>query len=632
MKILPIGYPDITAYPHHAHLYAIMNGIDKYENYKLPWLSNNYVQLEFEADNLDFSIGFDILPLLENCPWLIKDSISYEMISEKWDNIIDFLIDAINIDYYIYIEVDEFHIKEYDNYQKEHLSHTILIYGYDDITKEFYVADFFKNRKYYFAKVAFEEIKKGYENMPTTFLLGVFLLRKKDNSYFTYEFNRSGLIKNLEDFLYSQNTKERNMIINYTRVMPHVKESVFGLNVFDSICYSFSQTGYVPLTNLYVIKEHIKVLEIIVLQLSELGLVENWENIYFGLQGIYKKSELCVNSYVKYHISNNKQLITRIIDLIQEIKIIEEKLVKKIITNLRVEENYNAFNNMYFHATQVGLRLFNTTFDRDVFKTIDDTSYLQVTFWGIGIIYAADKGNSYGKCDVYLDGEKYGVVSLKSENVHEIQEVLYINNLSNTFHTIRFRSADKGIINFKYLKNIKNDSELSNLQDVSLKFVEVDKETMGNWKGKYGEYGYVIPGSEWNYPIYGDIAIQKLNLYVNSEINVSNSLLQSPLNCERVNRCYYCEKQEVVNVIVTGKKKRKITLYLLDWTPFDEIKCSVTVRSLNTKEELDFRTIENMKNGVYITYEVLGACEFIIQYNDLKQNRAYGDFYGLFFD
>ena len=501
MKTLPIGYPDITAYPHHAHLYSIMNGIDKYEKYKLPWLSNNYVQLEYESDNLDFSIGFDILPLLENCPWLIKDSISHEMISEKWDDIIDFLIDAINVNYYIYIEVDEFYIKEYDNYKKKHLSHTILIYGYDEEVKEFYVADFYKDRKYYFAKVTFEEIKKGYENISTTFLLGIILLRKKDSSYFTYEYSRTGLIKNLEDFLYSKNTKERNMIINYKRVMPHVNESVFGLSVFDSICYSFSKTGYVPLTNLYVIKEHIKVLEIIVLQLSKLGLVEDWENIYFVLQDIYRKSELSIYLNIKYRISNKNQLITRIIELIQEIKTKEELLVKKIIDNIRMEESYNTFNNLYFHATQVGLRLFNTTSDKEMFKTIDDTSYFQVTFWGIGIIYVAERGSAYGRCEIYLDGEKYGELSLGTDKESGLQEVLRIDNLTNTLHTIRIQSVNKEIINFKYLKNIQTKSELNNSQDIFLKFIEFDKETTGNWKGRYGRYGYVIPGSEWNYPI-----------------------------------------------------------------------------------------------------------------------------------
>lgn len=430
IKVLPVGQPDITAYPHHAHLFSILNGIDEQGKYKLPWLCNNYIQLEYESGNIDFSIGYDILPILENCAWLVKDSISFEMIKKKWSDVVGFIVDAIDTGHYVYMEVDEYYIREYDNYNKKHLSHTILIYGYNEISKEFFVADFFKNRKYYFAKATFEEVKKGYDNAPTTFLQGIFLFHKRDEYSFSYEYNVMALIKNLEDFIYARNTKLRNMVINYPHIMPHKEESVFGIDAINVIYENLIKTRVVSNTHLWVIKEHIRVLKMIVLELSELCLVKDASILLFLICDIEKKSQIIINLCIKQQITNASTIISRIQELLEEIREGEKSIVYQLLKIIRKEEKYDTFNNLYFNAIETGIRAMNCKFSEGLFIIQEENSYVQVTFLGTGIICFLEAIEKDEACKVYLDGNEYRDILL-------VKKEIRMHRLPYAFHTIR---------------------------------------------------------------------------------------------------------------------------------------------------------------------------------------------------
>ena len=136
IKILPVKYPEITSYPHHANLLSILSNNQEH----LAWFYNHYFQLAIRESQdkgldfykrLDFYIGYGVFTLIKNCPFIADHGLSIDLIRMKWDHIVDFMIDSINCGYYIYFLIDEFYISAYQNaLMKQHFFHDIMIFEY----------------------------------------------------------------------------------------------------------------------------------------------------------------------------------------------------------------------------------------------------------------------------------------------------------------------------------------------------------------------------------------------------------------------------------------------------------------------------------------------------------------------
>lgn len=137
-KILPMKKVDIRGFSHQAALLSILMAYDQCK----PWICNNFIQI-FSLKNLSsswrsgtvdfFYMDYDDFRNYEFTanPWIRWFEIPVQLIYNSQFNIIDFIIENIKRDYYLYIEIDTYYIPYYSDYQKKHRIHWMYVYGFD---------------------------------------------------------------------------------------------------------------------------------------------------------------------------------------------------------------------------------------------------------------------------------------------------------------------------------------------------------------------------------------------------------------------------------------------------------------------------------------------------------------------
>jgi hypothetical protein len=130
-KILPVNLEHGITNPcwNYVRLCAIMSD-EKY----LPWFVERFININISREFLiDYFIPGEFNPFS-----FYDEVLEFEEIKSK-ENIIEGIIEAISSNGYVLLLCDEYHISGTPSYQKNHLLHEMLIFGYDLSTKE---ADF----------------------------------------------------------------------------------------------------------------------------------------------------------------------------------------------------------------------------------------------------------------------------------------------------------------------------------------------------------------------------------------------------------------------------------------------------------------------------------------------------------
>jgi len=155
--ILPVTYPMITSYTHYANLLSILCNKKETEG----WIYNNFINLWGTEYEDDFFIRFGPWDIRKNCPFVDTSYIDEFFIANTFKSITDYIISAIQLGYYVYINYDQFYIPLSNLYLKHHSIHHLFIYGYNKTDKEFYIADFFANGKYSYGSASFEDVQRS---------------------------------------------------------------------------------------------------------------------------------------------------------------------------------------------------------------------------------------------------------------------------------------------------------------------------------------------------------------------------------------------------------------------------------------------------------------------------------------
>ena len=140
-KILRVHDPLSTTYSHSANTLAIIGNDEGIH----PWLMNCFIQIfGSKEDFLDYQdFGF------MECPIKHTQHIGLDLVKKGWTHMTEFIRYIIQMDYYVYAEMNVSKIKLYNNF-KLPFAHDVLIYGYDDEKKEYSIADFFDGKSYSF--------------------------------------------------------------------------------------------------------------------------------------------------------------------------------------------------------------------------------------------------------------------------------------------------------------------------------------------------------------------------------------------------------------------------------------------------------------------------------------------------
>lgn len=144
----------VKSYLHHSYPLGIIfaNSKKSANNF----VAHNYLQLVwfFECEYPGAQLNFDTCFF----PYWKCFKRKNKRVFATQDTLIECVKKEIDNKYYIYLTCDEFYLKCRASYNKEHFIHDIMIYGYDDENRIFYIAGFDKNRKYNTNAISYDEL------------------------------------------------------------------------------------------------------------------------------------------------------------------------------------------------------------------------------------------------------------------------------------------------------------------------------------------------------------------------------------------------------------------------------------------------------------------------------------------
>lgn len=181
----------------------------------------------------------------------------------------------------------------------------------------------------------------------------------------------------------------------------------------------------------------------------------------------------------------------------------------------------------------------------------------------------------------------------------------------------------------KYRLEISYSGETPKYKEIeysySIKSIQIDKETNGNWIGKYGKDGYLLCGFEQKLPNYIDsISFPTFPLITPPELQLwsGNSnrkeALQKTNGKMRNIGCYHshkfanCGQSIVLDIKVKSKTPYCVTLYFCDWEKMDRIT-TIDVFDGDTHNLIaPVKLIKRFKSGVYVIYKYNNSIRFRI--------------------
>ncbi|PYG85757.1 hypothetical protein LY28_03177 [Ruminiclostridium sufflavum DSM 19573] len=220
---------EITIYLHRSLPLCIVLAFDKYK----PWYYSNFIQI-FSYTN---ERGYIELNYLEprDCASEILDMICLGFpLLKHVNNIIDYIIENINMGYYLVINVDEYYLPNKWACNKIHFIHPSLIYGYDNQTQQLKAIGFNQN---IFQEITFDysQFSEAYDNgkihyknsAPWSEWSAIQLMRPK-NFEAEYPFSLENFIRELKNYLFSTGDSKKLYSFDY-----HDSQVEYGFRVYD---------------------------------------------------------------------------------------------------------------------------------------------------------------------------------------------------------------------------------------------------------------------------------------------------------------------------------------------------------------------------------------------------------------
>lgn len=634
-KVLSVSYPPITSYQHHANLLSILS----YNPDNMAWFYNYYFQLVMRKDlndRMDFNISYSIIPFLKNCPLITYNGLSRLLIKKKWSDIKEFLIDSINCGYYIYLVVDQYYIPEYEyNYNVRHIPHDLMIYGYDQNKQIFYVADFFKSRKYGYATATFSEIEQAYiavDGMDgMDWMDGVIML--KENKSYQHNFSITILKNYISDYIKSENSNQRTLLIN---TWLNDKDFAFGLQVYTTLEKNLKnridKVKNVAIQPFHLLWDHKRINLLLLEYLYKKGYVNNVDYFYDIFKEIERSTLILRNLILKYNITKKKDIAYKAISLLRNISKKEEYVLKDFVKNINDYPLLYIPQNTQIKCTSLSIRHSDNwnvhENGKELFYHVNiKNAFVSLMFYGTSISYVAKKNKDCGYVKVYIDEKETAIIDLYSEE-EKNNEVVYINkSLVLGYHTIKIECMAEYSAQSKecYVNLVRFDAFTDNfakVQENFVNFVGINKHINGDWLNVYGKDGYDLIGLVPNYPIYADVKYKNAEYYIFPNTENDKRALQNPNDLSNRLVAIMCNPDSFeVQLCISGDEEKMVTFYLIDYDIHERENVIEAVDSVN-KNVLSSYNVEKFGEGIYISFIIKGRIDFIFK-NISKSKEKY---------
>lgn len=158
-KVLEMSKPRVSVFPIYGHILSILP-----EKMTEPWIYNTFIQLRYL--DVEHILFFDqYRSLVDGCPYINRNTIARKHIVSKYKNIVNYSEQMILENNYIFFHIDRYHIPFFDEYNKEHIWHELLIFGFSREEQIFYCADNGADGKYTHFFCTYEELAAAYSGI-----------------------------------------------------------------------------------------------------------------------------------------------------------------------------------------------------------------------------------------------------------------------------------------------------------------------------------------------------------------------------------------------------------------------------------------------------------------------------------
>ncbi|MEN6316086.1 MAG: hypothetical protein ABFD25_17785 [Clostridiaceae bacterium] len=355
-KQLPFKTPPIIGYQSYAFPLGIAAN---YNNY-LPWLYSNYIQLKCASNFLERrDLWFDFLDgnVYGGIPFLEYDCYVKDDFSCSYDDLVDFIIESINRNSYIYTFVDLFYIPNTFGYQQSHFTHDILVLGYNLSENTLMIGHFDIKGSFSIFNISMIDFHRAFMSLECEQKF-VILLKMKDEN-FICNLDIDHIKEMLTDYLLSNEPSSRlgmdfifqntyhsneafiNMSTYYDEVITKMKpDRIYGLKVYDYLtqyidCFSGNKELDFDIRPIHILWEHKKCMIMRLQYMYSNGYFTNKANSFFEIyRQIEQKALALRNTSIKYNITKNSQLLNRLKSSLEEIRIQEYDVIPSLINEI----------------------------------------------------------------------------------------------------------------------------------------------------------------------------------------------------------------------------------------------------------------------------------------------------------
>jgi len=321
-KLLPIYTPLAATSRPQIDILSIFDESDE----NMIWFIAYFLSLSMlkGGDTLLFADEISLVSLFDICPMITSRTYDLGTVVEKWNTFTNFVTDQIEKGYYICVCLDVYYIEAYKfHYNKNHIIHPMLIYGYSDSENVIYGQDFFR---YALSRetVNASQLESGIKNLSSGSWVVCFKKAKYNN-----QINVKDVMKVLRCHIESKTVYE-DSIFSLNR---NVNRFIFGIGCYDTLQRTLLLgCEDIPHRTCHAIIDHINILGALVRYLCAQNplLVPDIDEKEKKIRSLTEKSRVYQNLCLKYNATKNNTLPGRIADMLPEIKREEESLLRGI--------------------------------------------------------------------------------------------------------------------------------------------------------------------------------------------------------------------------------------------------------------------------------------------------------------
>lgn len=267
------------------------------------------------------------------CPFIHKLTVSREFLMDMNINVVDFLIKMIEKGNYIYIYLK----------RPEEFVHQQIVYGFDLNKGVIYLADFFENVRYGIKEMPISDIEKAYaveeSDVPgyaSERFKYIYLARPKQHKH---DFSLNILQQSINDYLSSTNSFG---IIDSMLIENNVKYNnsiYYGISsctpIIDYLIRKKTDSiePYMDYTLFSFLNDSKNITSLLIEYLYQCSFIKDESKITEGNEMVNISNKI-LNMCLKYNVNKNTQIIDRIIDEINRLKLSEESLLKSLLNEV----------------------------------------------------------------------------------------------------------------------------------------------------------------------------------------------------------------------------------------------------------------------------------------------------------